>query len=53
MERVPISTVVLRSQRVPLGDESLTAGRYDCQVTVLDATAQKVAFWRAPIVVVP
>jgi VWFA-related protein len=33
--------------------ESLTPGRYDCQVTVLDATARKVAFWRAPIVVVP
>jgi VWFA-related protein len=36
---------------VPL--ESLTPGRYDCQVTVLDATAQRVAFWRAPIVIVP
>jgi VWFA-related protein len=36
---------------VPL--ESLTPGRYDCQMTLLDATAQKVAFWRAPIVVVP
>jgi VWFA-related protein len=33
--------------------ESLTPGRYDCQVTVLDSTAQKVAFWRAPIVVIP
>src|SRR5262245_28307939 len=32
---------------------SLSPGPYDCQVTVLDATAQKVAFWRAPIVVVP
>jgi VWFA-related protein len=32
---------------------SLSPGRYDCQVTVLDATAQKVAFWRAPIVIVP
>jgi hypothetical protein len=27
-------------------------GRYDCQVTVLEPTGQKVAFWRAPIVVV-
>jgi hypothetical protein len=36
---------------VPLA--SLTPGRYDCQVTVLDATSRKAAFWRAPIVVVP
>ena len=28
-------------------------GRYDCQVTVLDPTGQKVAFWQAPIVLVP
>ena len=39
--------------RFSLPLESLTPGRYDCQVSVLDATAQKVAFWRAPIVVVP
>jgi len=36
---------------VPL--EPVAPGRYDCQVTVLDPTGQKVAFWRAPIVVVP
>jgi hypothetical protein len=36
---------------VPL--ESVASGRYDCQVTVLDPAGQKVAFWRAPIVVVP
>jgi VWFA-related protein len=36
---------------VPL--EGLVPGRYDCQVTVLDATARKIAVWRAPIVVVP
>jgi VWFA-related protein len=36
---------------VPL--ERFAPGRYDCQVTVLDPAAQKVAFWRAPIVVVP
>ena len=35
---------------VPL--ESFATGRYDCQVTVLDPTGEKVAFWRAPIVVV-
>jgi hypothetical protein len=28
-------------------------GQYDCQVTVLDPTGEKAAFWRAPIVIVP
>jgi len=36
---------------VPLGE--LATGRYECQVTVLDPGGQKVAFWRAPIVLVP
>ena len=36
---------------VPLGE--LAIGRYDCQVTVLDPAGQKVAFWRAPVVLVP
>jgi hypothetical protein len=36
---------------VPLAN--LSAGRYDCQVTVLAPGATKVAFWRAPIVIVP
>ena len=36
---------------VPLNE--LATGRYDCQVTVLDPGGQKVAFWRAPIVLVP
>lgn len=31
----------------------LIPGEYDCQVTVLDPTATKATFWRAPIVVVP
>ena len=35
---------------VPLG--KLQSGRYTCQVSVLDPTAQKFAFWRAPIVMV-
>ena len=35
---------------VPL--EGFATGRYDCQLTVLDATAQKIAVWRAPIVIV-
>jgi VWFA-related protein len=36
---------------VPLA--GLSAGRYDCQVTVLAPGATKAAFWRAPIVIVP
>ena len=32
---------------------SLLPGKYDCQVSVLDPSGQKAAFWRAPIVVVP
>ena len=36
---------------VPL--DKLQAGRYTCQVSVLDPAAQKFAFWRAPIVMVP
>jgi VWFA-related protein len=31
----------------------LPPGRYTCQVSVLDPTAQKFAFWRAPMVLVP
>jgi VWFA-related protein len=36
---------------IPL--HQLAQGRYDCQVTVLDPTGQKGAFWRAPVMVVP
>jgi VWFA-related protein len=35
-----------------IGLKELPAGDYDCQVTVLDPTGQKVAFWRAPIKIV-
>jgi VWFA-related protein len=35
-----------------LGVDKLPRGRYDCQVTVLDPSAQKAAFWRAPILLV-
>jgi hypothetical protein len=35
---------------VPLAD--LPPGRYECQVTVLEPETQKIAFWRAPIVLV-
>ena len=33
--------------------DKLPAGPYDCQVTVLDPTGQKAAFWQAPITLVP
>lgn len=33
--------------------DSFSPGRYECQVSVLDPTAQKATFWRAPIVVIP
>jgi VWFA-related protein len=36
---------------VPLS--KLAPGKYTCQVSVLDPTARKFAFWRAPVVVVP
>jgi VWFA-related protein len=36
-----------------LGVSTLPPGKYDCQVTVLDPTAQKANFWRAPIELVP
>ncbi len=36
---------------VPLS--SMAPGRYDVQITVLEPEGQKVAFWRAPIVVIP
>jgi hypothetical protein len=35
---------------VPL--DALKPGQYDCQISVLDSTGQKAAFWRAPIAVV-
>lgn len=35
-----------------LGVDKLPRGRYDCQVTVLDPSAHKAAFWRAPIMLV-
>jgi VWFA-related protein len=36
-----------------IGLDQLPAGRYDCQVTVLDPTGAKGTFWQAPIMVVP
>jgi len=36
---------------IPLTD--LSPGRYDCQVTILEPSGQKVAFWQAPIMLIP
>ena len=33
--------------------EGFPTGRYDCQVSVLDPTASKATFWRAPVVIIP
>jgi VWFA-related protein len=43
------AAVPIRLQ-IPL--DSLTPGRYDCQVTVLDPSIGRAAFWRTPIAVV-
>jgi hypothetical protein len=32
--------------------KELAVGEYICQVTVLDPTVQKVAFWQAPVTIV-
>jgi len=46
-----------RTKAVPLRFslplESIAPGRYECQVTVLEPNGQKVAFWRAPVMVIP
>ncbi|HXC94160.1 MAG TPA: VWA domain-containing protein [Edaphobacter sp.] len=39
--------------RFTVGLEPLPPGEYDCQITVLDPTGQKSAFWKAPVTVVP
>ena len=36
---------------VPL--DHLPPGKYDCQVTILDPTGQKAAFWQVPIMLLP
>jgi VWFA-related protein len=46
----PRSKAVPIRLSIPLS--SLPPGRYDCQVTVLEPSGQKVAFWQAPIAVV-
>jgi len=39
--------------RFSIGLGHLPAGDYNCQVTVLNPTAQKSAFWQTPITIVP
>ncbi len=39
--------------RFNVGLAPLPPGEYTCQVTVLDPTSQKSAFWQAPITIVP
>ena len=46
-----------RLKTVPLGFSlslsKLPPGEYNCQVTVLDPTSQKAAFWQAPVMLIP
>src|SRR5580704_7849073 len=39
--------------RFSLSLEKLPPVQYDCQVTVLDPTGQKAAFWEAPVILIP
>jgi len=45
-----LKTVPL-SLSIPTG--RLAPGQYDCQITVLDPSGHKAAFWRAPVMLVP
>src|SRR5262249_15652521 len=36
-----------------LAVSKLPPGEYTCQVTVLDPTGQKAAFWQAPVMLIP
>ena len=47
----PRSKAVPIKLTIPLGD--LQPGEYTCQITILDTTAQKAAFWQSSILVVP
>jgi VWFA-related protein len=55
---IPVTQVLdTKSKALPLRFSlslaQLPPGGYDCQVTVLDPTGQKAAFWQAPIVLIP
>jgi VWFA-related protein len=47
----PRSKAVPVRLSIPL--EALAPGRYDCQVSILEPAGRKVAFWQAPIAIVP
>lgn len=47
----PKSKAVPLKLTIPLG--ALANGEYLCQITVLDPTSQKAAFWQAPVKLVP
>jgi hypothetical protein len=47
----PKSKAVPLRFSIPL--DKLDVGRYDCQVSVLEPNGKKVAFWQAPIAIVP
>jgi hypothetical protein len=59
-ETAPIEVINAATNRLttlPLEFEiplaQLAAGRYECQVTVLNPDGHRAAFWRAPVVLVP
>jgi hypothetical protein len=59
LETPPEAVVPTASGRVRIAPLSfdlelngLSSGEYDCQITVLDVSTSKTAFWRAPIVIV-
>jgi VWFA-related protein len=39
--------------RLSLSLAKLNPGKYDCQVSVIDPTGQRAAFWQAPVMLVP
>jgi hypothetical protein len=39
--------------RFSLALNKLPTGKYTCQVTVIDPTAQKASYWQAPVFLVP
>jgi hypothetical protein len=45
VKTMPLSLSIALSELPP--------GKYECQVTVLDPTGQRGAFWRAPVMIVP
>jgi VWFA-related protein len=51
--QVPPNRLKTFALRFSLPLQQLPAGRYTCQVTVLEPAAGKAAFWRAPIMLIP